>query len=60
MDEAAGARLATLLDQKNYVEEINRSLAANVVNLQVRGELAQILVTLDKRRRGKKGTRSES
>ena len=31
----AGARLATLLDQKNYVEELNRSLAANVSNLQV-------------------------
>ena len=33
--EGSGARLSTLLDQKNYVEELNRSLTANVINLQV-------------------------
>jgi hypothetical protein len=36
VEDDKGTRLATLLDQKNYVEELNRSLAANVVNLQVR------------------------
>ena len=32
------ASMSAVLDQKNYIEEMNRNLAANVTNLQARVE----------------------
>ncbi|BFZ17211.1 hypothetical protein BsWGS_20250 [Bradybaena similaris] len=41
-EESEGnSKLATILDQKNYLEELNRHLTATVTNLQQKLELAQ-------------------
>ena len=38
LDEVEERDIATVMDQKNYIEEMNRNLAANVTNLQARVE----------------------
>ena len=38
LDEVEERDIATVMDQKNYIEEMNRNLGANVTNLQARVE----------------------
>ncbi|KAK2160755.1 hypothetical protein LSH36_127g08020 [Paralvinella palmiformis] len=47
-EENQGSRIAAILDQKNYLEELNRHLNATVTNLQQKSEALQTANTLMK------------